>query len=162
MHIINVGYRSTHYYVLADARPRGTGTIGFGASEGTVDEVRISKSVRYTGNFQPTERWKPDADTLALYHFDENAERTARVLDQTVSGGACVNDQNVVVASADPTCTGFAAVGNISRNRFRGPFGYDDPQAGAHYAADVARVAGKLTVAGTPPAGNLWRFSTIW
>jgi carboxypeptidase family protein/TonB-dependent receptor-like protein len=37
-------------------------------------------------------------------------------------GGSCVNDQNVVVASSDPTCTGFAAVGNVQRNSFRGLF----------------------------------------
>ncbi|WP_448509715.1 aldehyde dehydrogenase family protein [Immundisolibacter sp.] len=29
---------------------------------------------------------------LALYHFDDDASRTERVLTQTVSGGACVND----------------------------------------------------------------------
>ncbi len=37
-------------------------------------------------------------------------------------GGNCVNSQNVVVPAGDPTCTGFAAVGDVSRNRFRGPF----------------------------------------
>ena len=63
---------------LADARPRGAGTIGFGASEGTIDEVRISKSVRYTGNFQPAQRWEPDADTLALFHFEEGSGNVLR------------------------------------------------------------------------------------
>lgn len=38
------------------------------------------------------------------------------------AGGQCVNNQNQVVASTDPACTGFAAVGNVSRNNFRGPF----------------------------------------
>jgi hypothetical protein len=37
-------------------------------------------------------------------------------------GGTCVNSQNVAVAANDPACTGFAAVGNVSRNQFRGPF----------------------------------------
>jgi 4-aminobutyrate aminotransferase-like enzyme/Ser/Thr protein kinase RdoA (MazF antagonist) len=40
----------------------------------------------------------------------------------------------------------------MTPNRFRGPFGYDDPQAGAHYAADVARVAKDLTLRRRPPA----------
>ncbi len=38
------------------------------------------------------------------------------------AGGQCVNNQNQVVAASDPTCTGFAALGNVSRNNFRGPF----------------------------------------
>jgi hypothetical protein len=39
-----------------------------------------------------------------------------------VSGGRCVNNQNQIVSSADPGCTGFSALGNIGRNVFRGPF----------------------------------------
>jgi hypothetical protein len=37
-------------------------------------------------------------------------------------GGNCVNEQNAVVPAGDPACSGFAALGNVSRNRFRGPF----------------------------------------
>lgn len=40
---------------------------------GLIDEVRISRVGRYTGAFQPLERFEPDADTLTLYHFDEGA-----------------------------------------------------------------------------------------
>jgi hypothetical protein len=36
-----------------------------------MDEVRISKGVRYDKGFTPAKRFEPDADTLALYHFDE-------------------------------------------------------------------------------------------
>ena len=43
-------------------------------------------------------------------------------LDAFISGGRCVNDQNVVVSCSDPSSTGFAALGNIGRNVFRGPF----------------------------------------
>ncbi len=50
-------------------------------------------------------------------------------LSAFVSGGACVNNQNVVVPFSDPTCTGntdpngpFTANGNVSRNRYRGAF----------------------------------------
>lgn len=39
----------------------------------------------------------------------------------TVSGN-CVDNQNNVVSFSDPSCTGFAAVGNLGRNAFRGPF----------------------------------------
>jgi len=41
------------------------------AFQGQIDEIRISKSVRYSKNFTPTKRYTTDADTLALYHFDE-------------------------------------------------------------------------------------------
>ncbi len=37
-------------------------------------------------------------------------------------GGVCVNNQNKPVATSDPGCTGFAAIGNVGRNVFRGPF----------------------------------------
>lgn len=43
-------------------------------------------------------------------------------LDAFISGGNCVNDQNVVVGCAAPSSTGFSALGNIGRNVFRGPF----------------------------------------
>ncbi len=39
-----------------------------------------------------------------------------------IPGGRCVNTQNVVVASNDPGCIGFTAVGDLGRNVFRGPF----------------------------------------
>ncbi len=39
---------------------------------GWVDEVRLSRIVRYNGPFSPPAvPFTPDADTLALYHFDE-------------------------------------------------------------------------------------------
>ena len=39
--------------------------------DGLIDEVRISKGVRYNENFTPAPRFEADADTLAVYHFDE-------------------------------------------------------------------------------------------
>jgi len=42
-----------------------------------LDEVRISRVVRYNKNFTPAERHEPDADTEVLYHFDEGAGDTA-------------------------------------------------------------------------------------
>ena len=37
----------------------------------TLDEIRISKGVRYDKDFTPQKRFEPDADTLALYHSNE-------------------------------------------------------------------------------------------
>ncbi|MCE9603864.1 MAG: protein kinase [Planctomycetia bacterium] len=45
---------------------------------GIINEVRISKTARYRKHFEPEKRFTPDADTLALYHFDENRGMTAR------------------------------------------------------------------------------------
>ncbi|MBL8827194.1 MAG: DUF1080 domain-containing protein, partial [Planctomycetaceae bacterium] len=39
---------------------------------GLVSELRVSKGIRYRGQqFTPEKRFEPDANTLALYHFDE-------------------------------------------------------------------------------------------
>jgi serine/threonine protein kinase len=38
---------------------------------GDIHEARVSSGERYSGNFTPKPRFENDADTLALYHFDE-------------------------------------------------------------------------------------------
>jgi serine/threonine protein kinase len=43
---------------------------------GRIDEIRISKSVRYDQDFTLAPRLEADADTLALYHCDEDAGTT--------------------------------------------------------------------------------------
>ena len=45
--------------------------IGSLKFHGVLDEIRVSKTVRYTKNFAPQRRLESDADTLALYHCDE-------------------------------------------------------------------------------------------
>ncbi len=47
-----------------------------GACTAVIDEVRISRVVRYQKKFTPAERLQPDADTEVLYHFDEGAGET--------------------------------------------------------------------------------------
>ncbi|MAE28654.1 MAG: hypothetical protein QF615_01010 [Planctomycetota bacterium] len=44
-----------------------------GFYKGQIDEVRISNTVRYTGAFTPSQRHVVDADTWALWHFDEGS-----------------------------------------------------------------------------------------
>ena len=39
--------------------------------DGLIDELRVSESIRYVEPFTPKRRFEPDADTVALYHFDE-------------------------------------------------------------------------------------------
>ena len=50
--------------------PGGAALIGLNLC-GTIDEVRVSKTARYSAAFTPAARHESDADTLALYHFDE-------------------------------------------------------------------------------------------
>ena len=45
---------------------------------GLIDEVRISKLARYAEDFTPANRFEPDEDTWALYHFDEGSGTIAR------------------------------------------------------------------------------------
>lgn len=52
---------------------------------GLIDEVRLSKVIRYEKDFPlPTQAFLPDADTVALYHFDE--ERGGEVRDASKFG----------------------------------------------------------------------------
>lgn len=41
------------------------------AMDGVLDEIRISSVVRYASDFTPATAFTADADTMALYHFDE-------------------------------------------------------------------------------------------
>jgi hypothetical protein len=38
---------------------------------GVIDDVRISRSVRYVKDFVPKRNWPPDANTLVQYNCDE-------------------------------------------------------------------------------------------
>jgi len=49
----------------------GAQKAGFRAFNGYIDEVRISKSIRYHAPFNPQIRFVSDSNTVALYHFDE-------------------------------------------------------------------------------------------
>ena len=64
----------------------------FEVFDGLIDEVRISKIARYRDSFTPVRRFAPDADTIALYHFDEGSGDTA--LDASGHG----NDATIVAA----------------------------------------------------------------
>ncbi len=62
-----------------------------GYFHGTMHALRVSKSVRYTKPFAPENAWKPDADTIAQYHFDEG--QGAKLTDHSGNGhhGVIVN-----------------------------------------------------------------------
>jgi len=49
----------------------GAQNAGFRAFDGYIDEVRISRAIRYNTTFSPQTRFVSDSNTVALYHFDE-------------------------------------------------------------------------------------------
>ena len=51
-------------------------TYGSDGLGGALDEVRISRNVRYAARFVPERRLATDANTVALWHFDEGAGAT--------------------------------------------------------------------------------------
>lgn len=48
-----------------------------GGLGGSIDELRISDTLRYTTAFTPARRFTADANTVALFHFDEGTGTTA-------------------------------------------------------------------------------------
>ncbi len=67
---------------------------------GWLDEMRVSKVLRYAGNFtKPSTPFLPDANTLALYHFDEGLGTT---LDD-VSGYPGGPSNGLLMVGGSPT-----------------------------------------------------------
>lgn len=58
---------------------------------------------------------------LALYHFDHNAARTRRVLEQTIAGGAAIND--TVLQFAQSTLP-FGGIGPSGMGQYHGRAGF--------------------------------------
>ena len=58
---------------------------------------------------------------LALYYFDENRKRTQRVLEQTRSGGVCINDTLAHVAQDDLP---FGGIGQSGMGAYHGKTGF--------------------------------------
>jgi Concanavalin A-like lectin/glucanases superfamily len=75
---------------------RGRGVEDHSIFNGLIDEVRISKVVRYTeaGFDVPTKAFTSDADTVALYHFDEAITTAADVAALKAKFDAQPTDDN--------------------------------------------------------------------
>ena len=96
------------------------------AYDGFLDELRISSSLRYAGAFtRPTSPFATDADTAALYHFDEGA-------------GAVAGDS--ANASGGPSDGVLAAGGSPSGPAVDGD-GRSPGRGAVHHAHGPARVA---------------------
>lgn len=67
--------------------------------KGLIDEVRISKVVRYTADFAvPTKPFEPDDGTVALYHFDEADGTVVKDASKNGNHGNLVKDTVLVPA----------------------------------------------------------------
>ena len=80
-------YTDNNTYLGARLRLFGDGFVAGNATlDGFVDELRISKSARYTENFTPTtESFQNDANTLLLLHMDGTDGATDFVDDNGVT-----------------------------------------------------------------------------
>lgn len=128
--------------------------------QGIIDEVRISKTARYLNEFTPAARHEPDADTLALYHFDEG---TGHVLRDASGHG---RDGKIVGARWVRT-DGSPIPGPARSGQLAGPFGtgaspFDVYQREAISADDLTKLGfndlaaapRELTAVWSPHAGN--------
>jgi hypothetical protein len=77
---------SSPYDFMIGADPDGKGKP-HQFFRGTIDEVHISKVARYTEDFTPVAKPKPDADTLVLYHFDEGKGEIAHDASENDNDG---------------------------------------------------------------------------
>lgn len=98
----NISYRNgraTSYpnsdpYLVLGAEKHDAGPA-YPSYNGYMDELRISKSIRYSANFtRPVSPFTADANTAALYHFDEGpaGKCAGAILDSSTagtSGGLC-------------------------------------------------------------------------
>ena len=92
----NVSYRDSRVsgmpndpYLVLGAEKHDEGSA-FPSYSGWMDELRLSKNIRYTGNFnRPSTAFITDGNTAALYHFDEGPAGACNgtVLEFIGSGG---------------------------------------------------------------------------
>jgi len=71
---------------------------------GIIDEFRISNVIRYTTDFTPqTSEFTPDANTVALYHFNEGSGQTSA--DASGNGFTAILGATTAAEGSDPTWT---------------------------------------------------------
>lgn len=99
----------TSYYPSALANASETNWLGHPRSlfdpyfNGIIDELRISNNIRYSGATYtvPTAPFTTDANTLALYHFNEGTGQTS--VDATSNNAAAILGPTGAVEAADPS-----------------------------------------------------------
>jgi concanavalin A-like lectin/glucanase superfamily protein len=106
---------------------RGRGDTTHSIFNGLIDEVRISKVIRYTeaGFTVPAGEFTADADTVALYHFDEASTAAADIkalqdkfaaLGPTHDAGAGNDDPPLVVVAVVKDASSYHNDGALTKN----------------------------------------------
>ncbi len=104
---------ATAAYLPLAHRVRGAAGI-HSIFDGLVDEVRISSVIRYDGDFEiQQEGFEPDADTTALYHFDEEVGGTIKDFSKNGVDGKLVGKAELVPSDA-PTTLSVGARGKLA------------------------------------------------
>jgi hypothetical protein len=81
--------------------------------DGLVDEVRVSKVIRYEGDYAiPVSGFEPDDDTVALYHFDEEVGGTIKDFSKNGVHGKLMGNARLVPSEA-PTLLAIEAYGSL-------------------------------------------------
>ncbi|WP_309715842.1 LamG domain-containing protein, partial [Armatimonas sp.] len=112
---------------------------GYGPTNGVIDEIRVSNSLRYSSNFTPQRRFTEDRNTAGLWHFDEASGQT--VLDSSGNANNGTLGANSSSASDDPVrVDGAQAI----MDGFKGCS--PDDAADAAYQAGGRTGAGNLTL----------------
>ncbi len=87
-------YPNSDPYLVFGAEKHDAGKA-YPSYSGLLDEVRLSNTLRYAADFtRPSAAFAPDANTVALYHFDE-ASGTAITDSSGASGGPSNGLMNV-------------------------------------------------------------------
>jgi hypothetical protein len=68
--------------------------------QGTIDEARVSSVARYSAPFTPATRLTVDANTAALWHFDEGTGQTS--VDAAGNGNTLIRGTTTAAQSSDP------------------------------------------------------------
>ena len=93
-----------------------------GSFRGQIDEVRVSNVARYAADFTPPATFAPDAQTVALYHFDGSGsfaiDSSGAGNTGALVGGATLAASSAPVGNVTPygslTCCGSGAAVNLA------------------------------------------------
>ncbi|MCD6359635.1 MAG: hypothetical protein J7M38_02150, partial [Armatimonadetes bacterium] len=64
----------------------GAMNTGFGPAKMLIDELRFSRTWRYSGDFDPADRLEADGDTTLLFHFDGDLQAESGLQGVDVTG----------------------------------------------------------------------------
>jgi hypothetical protein len=82
---VPAAYSISNWAFMAGADPSGTRHSQHNYA-GTIEQLRMSRAIRYTSDFVPVAQLHPDADTELLFRFDQVAGRPAEVEDLSGNG----------------------------------------------------------------------------